>query len=120
DRIVPRQYNDHRSELHVLGLPRHIGEELEDIRTHRILGEMVLHRPDGVKAERLSHLGKAQLLTVDFRVGEGIAGVLKNGGVANMHDGLLCLYGRDTVASSQCTITCATPSYYKRDEDCSS
>jgi hypothetical protein len=66
-----------------------VGEELEDVRTHRIVREMVLHGPDGVKAERLSHVGKSQFLTVDFRVRKGMTGILKNGGVANMHDMLL-------------------------------
>ena len=91
--VMPRQHDHHGAELHVPGLPRHIGEELQDVRAHRIVSKMVLNRPDGIKAERLGHLGQSQLLAVDLSVGESVAGVLKEGGVPNVHGVLLVLYG---------------------------
>src|SRR5215475_2260384 len=90
--VMPRQHDHHGAELHVPGLSRHIGKELQDVRAHRIVSKMMLDRPDGIKAERLGHLGQPQLLAVDLSVGEGVARVLKEGSVTNMHDVLLVLY----------------------------
>src|SRR5262249_58570256 len=91
--VMPRQHDHHGAELHMLGLPSHIGEELQDVRAHRIVSKMVLDRPDGIKAQWLGHLGQSQLLAVDLSVGEGGARVLQEGGITNVHGVLLVLYG---------------------------
>src|SRR4030095_6951132 len=91
---MPRQHDHHGAKLHVLGLSRHIGEELQDVRTHCIVSKMVLDRPDGIKAERLSHLSQPQSLAIDCRIGESVARVLKEGGITNVHGVLLVLDGR--------------------------
>ena len=88
-RVVPRQHHYHRPELGACGLRRHIGEELEDIRTHGVVGEVVLHRPDGVEPQGLGHLGQSQFLAVDLCVGETVAGVLKQRSKADVHEILL-------------------------------
>src|SRR5439155_27321268 len=59
-RIVPGEHDDHRAELDAPRPPRHVGEELEDVRAHRVVGEVVLDAPDRVEAERLSEVGKKE------------------------------------------------------------
>ena len=57
-RVVPRQHHHHRAQLHALGAPRHVGEELQDVRAHRVVGEVVLDAPDRLEAERLGQVGQ--------------------------------------------------------------
>src|SRR5205823_8974311 len=57
DRIVPGADDHHRAELHAPRPSRHVGEELEDVRAHRVVGEVVLDAPDRVEAERLGEIG---------------------------------------------------------------
>ena len=42
DRIVPRQHDDHRAELDALGAARHVRQELQHVRTHGVVREVVL------------------------------------------------------------------------------
>ena len=49
------------------GQPR---EELQRIGAERVVGEVVLDRPDRVEAERLGQLGQPQLVRVHLLVGQ--------------------------------------------------
>ena len=89
DRVMPGHDDDHGAELDALGLAGHVGEKLQDIGTHRVVGEMVFHRPQRVEAQRLCPLGQAQFVHVDVGIGQDVAGVLKEGGVAHVHARLL-------------------------------
>src|SRR5215813_4318007 len=91
DRIVPRQDNNHRAQLHMLGFASHVREELENIRDHGVIVEMMLDRPYRVKSQGFGHFGEPQFLTVDFGVRQGVIGVLTSYSVTNMHNSLLCL-----------------------------
>jgi len=51
----------------------------------------VLDRPDGIKADGSASRHRSP--GVDLSVGESVAGVLKTGGVTNVHGVLLVLYG---------------------------
>ena len=88
-RVVPWQHHHHGPEPGTRGFRRHVGEELEHIGTHGVVGEMVLHRPDGVEPQGLGHLGQPQLLAIDLGVGETVAGVLKQRSKADVHEILL-------------------------------
>ena len=47
----------------------HVGQELQHVRAHRVVGEVVLDAPDRVEAERLGEVGEAELVPVDLGVG---------------------------------------------------
>ena len=49
-RVVPRQHHHHRAQPHMPGAAGHVGEELHDVGTHRVVGEVVLDRPDRVRS----------------------------------------------------------------------
>ena len=68
-RVVPGQHHDHRAELHVLGAPGHVRQELERVGHHRVAREVVLDRPDRVEPERFGQPGELQLVRVDLVVG---------------------------------------------------
>jgi hypothetical protein len=57
-RIVPGQHDHHRAELNVLCAASEVGEHLEYVRTHRVVGEMVLDAPQGLETERLGHIAE--------------------------------------------------------------
>ncbi len=44
-RVVPRQHDDSRAELDILGAAREIGQELRHVRAHRVVGEVMLDAP---------------------------------------------------------------------------
>src|SRR6185437_7237147 len=68
---------------------RHVGQKLNDVGTHRVVGEMVLDRPDRFEAERLGHVGQRQLVEIDLPVRDPAAGVLEDGGHSDVHAALL-------------------------------
>ena len=84
-RIVPGQHHDHRSQPHMLRAARHVGQELHDVGAHRVVGEMMLDRPDRFEAQRLGHVGQGQLVQVDLAVAERPPGVLKDRSHSDMH-----------------------------------
>ena len=49
----------------------------------------MLDGPDRIEAERLGHLGQAQLVAINLGVGKCVAGILENRAVANVHDNVL-------------------------------
>src|SRR5690606_254793 len=61
-RIMPRQHDHRRAELHPLRPPGEIGERLGRRRRHRVAGEMMLERKDRVEAERLRQIGESIML----------------------------------------------------------
>ena len=89
NRIVPGQHHHHRAELHVLGLARHVGQELQHVGAHRVVVEVMLDRPDRVESERLGHLGKPQFVAIDLGVGKCVVGILESCSVAYVHGILL-------------------------------
>ncbi len=58
NRIVPGQHNHHRAKLNVLCAASEVGEHLEYVRTHRVVGEMVLDAPQGLETERFGHIAE--------------------------------------------------------------
>src|SRR5262249_44975821 len=64
--------------------------------------KVMLNGPDGVKTEWLGHLGQPQLLAVHFSVREGVARVLKNGSITNVHGSLLGLSIEDDGLAIAC------------------
>ena len=75
---MPREYADHGAELDSLGAGGHVGEELKDVRAHRVISEVVLDAPDGVEAERFGQPGERKILLVDLRVRDLLARILKD------------------------------------------
>ena len=43
------------------GPPRHVGEELQHVGAHRVVGEVVLDAPDRLEPERLGEIGEPEL-----------------------------------------------------------
>ena len=84
-RVVPGEHHHHRAELRALGPAGHVGQELDDVRAHRVVGEVVLDRPDRLETERLGELREPELVPVDLVVGEGVVRILEDGGVADVH-----------------------------------
>ena len=84
-RIVPRQHHDHRAQPHMLRAAGHVGQELHHVGAHRVVGEMVLDRPDRFEAQRLGHVGQRQLVQVDLAVAERAAGVLEDCSHSDVH-----------------------------------
>jgi hypothetical protein len=85
-RIVPREHDHHRPDRDPRRARRDPREELQDVGTHRVVGEVVLDAPDGVEAERLGEVGQPELARVDVVVGAAIEGVLEEGRHADAHD----------------------------------
>jgi len=84
-RIVPRQHDDARPEFDAGRASRHVGQELQYIGAHRVVGEVMLDAPDGIEAERLGEFGQANFLAIDFRVRQGIVWILEQGGISDVH-----------------------------------
>ena len=84
-RVVPRQHHHHRSELHARRAAGHVRQELQRIRTHRVIGEVVLHRPHRVEAERFGQTREAHVLFVHFAIGRVSARILENRRHTHVH-----------------------------------
>src|SRR5262249_22553758 len=85
NRIVPGQHHHHRAQFGVPGSSRHVGEKLNRIATHGVVIEVMLYRPDGIKAERLGDFSQPYFLAPHLGVGKLVVGVLKDQSVSNMH-----------------------------------
>ena len=85
-RVVPRQHDDHGAQLDVLGLGRHVGEELHRIRRHGVVGEVVLNGPYRVEPQRLRQQRHTDLLLPHLAIGESVVRVLEQRGVPDMHN----------------------------------
>ena len=93
---MPRQHHHHGPELGALGPPGHVGEELEHVRAHRVVGEVMLDAPDRLEPQRLDQVTEPQLLLIDFAIRTGVLGVLEQGGHPDVHDTVL-LQGSATI-----------------------
>jgi hypothetical protein len=89
-RVVPGQHHDHRAQSHVPGPAGHVGQELHHVGTHRVVGEVMLDRPDRIEAQRLGHVGQRQLVQVDLAVAERPPGVLEECSHSDMHGVTSC------------------------------
>ena len=74
--VVPRQHDHAGTDLQV-GASRDPPQELQGVGAHRVVGEVVLHRPDRVEAEVLGLLHHPHLLVPDLFVGECVLRVLE-------------------------------------------
>ena len=98
-RIVPGQHHHHRAERRAGGASRHVGEELQHVGAHRVVGEVVLDAPDGLKAERLGEIGEPELGHVDLAVRAHATRVLEDGGHAYLHARVLSRFDGVAVAA---------------------
>ena len=87
-RIVPGQHDDHRAELDRLGAAREVAQELQDVRAHGVVGEVMLHAPDQIEAERFGEIAEIQFCAVDFVVRPIGIGRLENDAHPDMHRNL--------------------------------
>ena len=85
-RVMPGQHDDAGTEFDLAGTARHIGQELHHVRTHGVIGEMVLDAPHRIEAQRLRHFGQTHFFTIDIGIRAEVAGILKNRRVPNVHD----------------------------------
>ena len=69
----------------MLGAAGHVGQELEHIGAHRVVGEVVFDAPDRVEPERLGLAGQPELVGVDLVVGPRAPGVLEDDRQSNVH-----------------------------------
>src|SRR5262249_39536346 len=86
-RIVPRQHDHHRPELCALRAAGDVRQELQHVRTHGVVGEVVLHTPHGLEAERLGEIGQPQLVAIDVTVGAALLWILEDRRHSNVHAG---------------------------------
>jgi hypothetical protein len=84
-RVVPREHDHHRAQARALGAAGHIGQKLQHVRAHRVIGEVMLDAPDRLEAERLGQVGQPELVAIDLAVGSRLAGVLEHGRQTNVH-----------------------------------
>src|SRR6185437_5304987 len=85
------QHHHHRAEAYVPGAAGHVGQELHHVRAHRVVSEVMLHRPDRFETKRLGHIGQRQLVQVDLAIRELAAGVLEDGSQSDMHGRFLAM-----------------------------
>ena len=85
DRIVPRQHDDHRSEQQRVALAGEVGEHLQHVGAHRVVGEVVLDAPDRLVAERLGDAAEPQLLLVHLEIAAALVGALEDDGESDVH-----------------------------------
>ena len=83
--IVPGQHDDHRAQGHPGGAPRHVGEELQHVGAHGVVGKVVLDAPDGVETQWLAQIGEPEIILVDVEIPACSARVLEDGGHADSH-----------------------------------
>jgi hypothetical protein len=83
--IVPRQHDDHLSELHALGTPGHVGEELHRVRAHVVVGEVMLGGPHRIEAERLGQIRHRELVAVGLAIGVRAVEPLEERAHSNLH-----------------------------------
>ena len=62
--VVPGQDADHAAQLQIGGAAGHVGEELEHVGAHGVVGEVVLHAPDGLETQGFGQLGKTEFVPV--------------------------------------------------------
>ncbi len=68
DRVVPWQHDDGGTKCDALGAAGEIAQQLRRRRRHRIAGEVVLQRENGVEAERLGKIAEFQMVPIDGNV----------------------------------------------------
>ena len=66
----------------------HVGEELQHVGAHGVVGEVVLDAPDRLEAERLGQVGEAQLVAIDLEIAALEVRVLKDASHADVHASL--------------------------------
>ena len=84
-RIVPRQHDHHRAEPDAPGPSRHVGQELNRIGDHLVVGEVMFGRPHGIEAQLLGQIAKLDLFLPDIAVRTRAVRVLERRGVADLH-----------------------------------
>ena len=89
--VVPRQDADHAAEFHVGRAPGHVGEKLEHVGAHGVVGEVVFDAPDGLETQGFCEICQAQFLAVHLVVAGELGGILEDGGGAYVHDHLVAV-----------------------------
>jgi hypothetical protein len=84
---MPRQHDHHRAEFDLAGAAGHIGEKLENIWHHSVGGEVVLNTPNRVEPQRLSQVGKFEIVLIHVIVRPLIVRVLHKNRHADFHNG---------------------------------
>ena len=72
-RVVPGQHDHHRAELDAVRAPGEVGQVLQHVGAHRVVGEVVLDAPQRLEAERLGEVAEPELVAVDVAVGAALA-----------------------------------------------
>ena len=110
-RIAPRHDDHLRAELHPLGPPGEVGEQLQRIVRHRVVGEVVLGDPHRIEPEFLGEHEVLELLADELRVGVSVAALVREtGGQAYVHAGILSmLAAEDAQFAGAGNSTLATP-----------
>jgi hypothetical protein len=85
DRVVPRQDDDHRAELHRVRAAGEVRQVLQHVRAHRVVGEVMLDSPDRLEAELLGEDAEPQLPLVDLAVAAIRIGALEDQRGADVH-----------------------------------
>src|SRR2546428_633510 len=120
-RVVPRQHDHHRAELRLLRAAGHVGEELQHVGAHRVVGEMVLDTPYRLVAERLREIGQPQFVAIDLTIRAALLRILEHGRHSDVHAGLLAATERlrpvpPSVAPGHPARQCAGRGYNGPDE----
>ena len=84
-RIMPWQYYHHGAQESFLGSTCHVGQELNHIRAHGVVGEMVFHSPYRLKTQWFGQVGHAELVAINLEVGLLPLRVLENRGHPYVH-----------------------------------
>jgi hypothetical protein len=87
--MVPRKHNYHRAQLDFLSPTGKVGEVLEDVGTHRVVGEVMLHPPERLVAKRFCQIGEAKLVPINVSIGAPFTFALKDRGHPDVHLTLL-------------------------------
>ncbi len=65
--------------------PGEVGQVLQDVGTHRVVGEVVLDAPQRFESERFGEIAEPQLVAVDVAVRAAVAAALENHCCPDVH-----------------------------------